>query len=94
VSVRPLRHNQYERFISSAYPYYASAFRYPYHNSALFLFQEAETAYKKETFQAGLRRNFSNVWSFSALDQWDPDTVNADQKRCILWRSELAWKST
>lgn len=26
VSVRPLRHNQYERFISSAYPYYASAF--------------------------------------------------------------------
>jgi len=26
VSVRPLRHDQYERFISSAYPYYASAF--------------------------------------------------------------------
>jgi len=26
VSVRPLRHNQYERFISSAYPYYASSF--------------------------------------------------------------------
>lgn len=26
VSVRPLRHNQYERFIPSAYPYYASAF--------------------------------------------------------------------
>ena len=25
-SVRPLRHNQYERFIVSAYPYYASAF--------------------------------------------------------------------
>jgi len=25
-SVRPLRHDQYERFISSAYPYYASAF--------------------------------------------------------------------
>jgi len=25
-SVRPLRHNQYERFITSAYPYYASAF--------------------------------------------------------------------
>ncbi len=24
--VRPLRHDQYERFISSAYPYYASAF--------------------------------------------------------------------
>ncbi|XP_002124569.2 dolichyl-diphosphooligosaccharide--protein glycosyltransferase 48 kDa subunit [Ciona intestinalis] len=26
VSVRPLQHTQYERFISSAYPYYASAF--------------------------------------------------------------------
>lgn len=26
VSVHPLRHNQYERFIASAYPYYASAF--------------------------------------------------------------------
>lgn len=26
VSVRPLEHTQYERFISSAYPYYASAF--------------------------------------------------------------------
>ena len=25
-SVRPLRHNQYERFITSAYPYYASSF--------------------------------------------------------------------
>ena len=25
-SVRPLRHDQYERFIYSAYPYYASAF--------------------------------------------------------------------
>ena len=25
-SVRPLRHNQYERFIVSAYPYYASSF--------------------------------------------------------------------
>ena len=26
VSVRPLRHNQYERFISTAYPYYFSSF--------------------------------------------------------------------
>lgn len=26
VSVRPLQHTQYERFIPSAYPYYASAF--------------------------------------------------------------------
>merc|ERR1712029_198471 len=26
LSVRPLRHDQYERFISSAYPYYFSAF--------------------------------------------------------------------
>lgn len=26
VSVRPLEHTQYERFIPSAYPYYASAF--------------------------------------------------------------------
>ena len=25
-SVRPLKHNQYERFIASAYPYYASSF--------------------------------------------------------------------
>ena len=25
-SVRPLKHNQYERFITSAYPYYASSF--------------------------------------------------------------------
>ncbi|NEU35902.1 hypothetical protein GN156_35175, partial [bacterium LRH843] len=25
VSVRPLEHTQYERFIASAYPYYASA---------------------------------------------------------------------
>ena len=26
MSVRPLQHTQYERFIPSAYPYYASAF--------------------------------------------------------------------
>ena len=26
VSVHPLQHNQYERFIPSAYPYYASSF--------------------------------------------------------------------
>lgn len=26
VSVRPLQHTQYERFIPSAYPYYAGAF--------------------------------------------------------------------
>jgi len=26
VSVRPLEHTQYERFIASAYPYYAGAF--------------------------------------------------------------------
>lgn len=26
VSVRPLQHTQYERFIPSAYPYYVSAF--------------------------------------------------------------------
>ena len=26
VSVRPLRHNQYERFITTAYPYYFSSF--------------------------------------------------------------------
>lgn len=26
VSVRPLQHTQYERFIASAYPYYASVF--------------------------------------------------------------------
>jgi len=26
VTIRPFRHNQYERFISSAFPYYASAF--------------------------------------------------------------------
>jgi len=26
ISVRPLRHNQYERFITTAYPYYFSSF--------------------------------------------------------------------
>ena len=26
MSVRPLRHDQYERFIPAAYPYYAAAF--------------------------------------------------------------------
>ena len=26
ISVRPFRHNDYERFIPAAYPYYASAF--------------------------------------------------------------------
>jgi oligosaccharyltransferase complex subunit beta len=35
VTVRPLRHNQYERFIFSAYPYYASAFSMMF---GLFLF--------------------------------------------------------
>ncbi|EGD75293.1 oligosaccharyltransferase OST48 [Salpingoeca rosetta] len=35
VSVRPLRHTQYERFISTAYPYYANAFSMM---AALFLF--------------------------------------------------------
>lgn len=26
ISVRPFRHNEFERFISAAYPYYVSAF--------------------------------------------------------------------
>ena len=45
VSVRPLRHNEYERFIYSAYPYYLSAFlmmAYLYIFSFVYLYQQKE----------------------------------------------------
>ena len=45
VSVRPLRHNEYERFIYSAYPYYLSAFlmmAYLYVFSFVYLYQQKE----------------------------------------------------
>ena len=45
VSVRPLRHNEYERFIYSAYPYYVSAFLmivYLYIFSFVYLYQQKE----------------------------------------------------
>uniref|UniRef100_A0A6G1SD44 Dolichyl-diphosphooligosaccharide--protein glycosyltransferase 48 kDa subunit n=1 Tax=Aceria tosichella TaxID=561515 RepID=A0A6G1SD44_9ACAR len=45
VSVRPLRHNEYERFIYSAYPYYLSAFLmmgYLYMFSFVYLYQQKE----------------------------------------------------
>ena len=48
VSVRPLRHNEYERFIYSAYPYYLSAFLmmvYLYIFSFVYLYQRND---KKE----------------------------------------------
>lgn len=45
VSVRPLRHNQYERFISSAYPYYASAFSMM---GGVFIFAIVFLHYKEE----------------------------------------------
>jgi len=45
VSVRPLRHDQYERFISSAYPYYASAFSMM---GGVFLFAIVFLYYKEE----------------------------------------------
>lgn len=45
VSVRPLRHNEYERFIYSAYPYYLGAFlmmAYLYIFSFVYLYQSKE----------------------------------------------------
>jgi len=51
VSVRPLRHNQYERFIPSAYPYYASAFSMMFGTfvfSFVFLYHSDETKKKTE----------------------------------------------
>lgn len=45
VSVRPLRHNEYERYIYSAYPYYLSAFLmviYLYIFSFVYLYQQKE----------------------------------------------------
>eukprot|EP00095_Tigriopus_kingsejongensis_P008299 snap_masked-scaffold948_size77650-processed-gene-0.11 protein:Tk08299 transcript:snap_masked-scaffold948_size77650-processed-gene-0.11-mRNA-1 annotation:"dolichyl-diphosphooligosaccharide--protein glycosyltransferase 48 kda subunit" len=44
-SVRPLRHDQYERFILSAYPYYASAFSMM---AGVFLFSIMFLHYKEE----------------------------------------------
>jgi len=52
VSVRPLEHTQYERFIPSAYPYYASAFSMMagvWILSVVFLhYKEPESQKKKE----------------------------------------------
>ena len=50
-SVRPLRHDQYERFILSAYPYYASAFSMMFGVfifSLVFLHQKEDTKSKTE----------------------------------------------
>ncbi|XP_075236959.1 dolichyl-diphosphooligosaccharide--protein glycosyltransferase non-catalytic subunit Ost48 [Lycorma delicatula] len=46
VSVRPLEHTQYERFIASAYPYYASAFSMM---AGVFLFSIVFLHYKEES---------------------------------------------
>jgi len=51
VSVRPLEHTQYERFILSAYPYYASAFSMMlgvFVFSLFFLYHKTETKSKEE----------------------------------------------
>ena len=45
-SVRPLRHDQYERFIVSAYPYYASSFSMMF---GVFLFSIVFLHFKEET---------------------------------------------
>jgi len=45
-SVRPLKHNQYERFIASAYPYYASSFSMM---AGVFLFSIVFLHYKEDT---------------------------------------------
>ena len=45
-SVRPLRHNQYERFIVSAYPYYASSFSMMF---GVFVFSIVFLHYKEDT---------------------------------------------
>lgn len=45
VSVRPLQHTQYERFIPSAYPYYVSAFSMM---AGLFLFSFVFLHFKEE----------------------------------------------
>lgn len=46
VSVRPLQHTQYERFIPSAYPYYVSAFSMMV---GVFLFSFVFLYYKEDT---------------------------------------------
>jgi len=45
-SVRPLKHNQYERFIASAYPYYASSFSMM---AGVFIFSIVFLHYKEDT---------------------------------------------
>lgn len=49
VSVRPLQHTQYERFISSAYPYYVSAFSMM---AGVFLFSFVFLHYKEDAPKA------------------------------------------
>lgn len=46
VSVRPLEHTQYERFIASAYPYYASSFSMM---AGVFLFSIVFLHFKEDT---------------------------------------------
>jgi len=46
VSVRPLQHTEYERFIPSAYPYYVSAFSMM---AGVFLFSIVFLHYKDDT---------------------------------------------
>lgn len=48
VSVRPLQHTQYERFIPSAYPYYVSAFSMML---GVFLFSFVFLHYKEDTLK-------------------------------------------
>jgi len=51
VTIRPLRHDQYERFIVSAYPYYAASFSMMVGLvlfSFFFLYNKEVTAQKKE----------------------------------------------
>ncbi|GAB1604552.1 dolichyl-diphosphooligosaccharide--protein glycosyltransferase 48 kDa subunit-like [Argonauta hians] len=50
VSVRPLEHTQYERFIPSAYPYYVSAFSMMF---GVFLLSLVFLHYKEETKEKG-----------------------------------------
>jgi oligosaccharyltransferase complex subunit beta len=46
VSVRPLQHTEYERFIPSAYPYYVSAFSMM---AGVFLFSIVFLHYKEDS---------------------------------------------
>lgn len=49
VSVRPLQHTEYERFIASAYPYYASAFSMMF---GVFIFSIIFLHYKEDSHKS------------------------------------------